>query len=469
VIRMKTKPLRVQHGCAAITGQVRRLFANTRSASVIKGVSTSMLLRVVTSGMALITIPLTVSYLGKVEYGVWMTITGMLVWLNMVDLGISNSAINKLSTSYASRDYPAARRCVANVMLLSLILVSLIGGGAAIAIWMTDWSAFMKLQDAAMGVTVRNALLICLCSAMASFVYHPISKVSACFQFGHIQNYWSLLATLASFAALLVAIYLKGGLLTLSLTVSAGTVAVLIASTVWLFWWKLPQIRPRGPEDISIPELRSLLSTGISFFILQLCVVAILQMELFLISWHLGAEAVAPYSVTARVLALATIVESAIIVYLWPAYSEAIARGDRNWIKKALVTNWVVGVGATLAIISPMLFWGQEIVGRWAGQEVVPLQSLIYWLAGFRIMFSIINPMACLLNAMGKIKEQIWIAGAKAVGVLILSSILVPRMGSQGMAATLTIIFAASLVPFIILLRKSMSGLVQSPQTSAQQ
>ncbi|MDE5975352.1 MAG: hypothetical protein K2G69_02250, partial [Muribaculaceae bacterium] len=57
-------------------------------AFLVKGISilTSFLL-----------VPLTLGYLRPVEYGIWMTLSSILVWINYFDIGLGNGLRNKLA------------------------------------------------------------------------------------------------------------------------------------------------------------------------------------------------------------------------------------------------------------------------------------------------------------------------------------------------------------------------------------
>ena len=78
-----------------------RLGSDPRLASIYKGSATGLLSRLVTLGVSAISLPLNVRYLGKEEYGIWITISGTVVMLNLLDLGIASTLTNVLSKAYA--------------------------------------------------------------------------------------------------------------------------------------------------------------------------------------------------------------------------------------------------------------------------------------------------------------------------------------------------------------------------------
>ena len=51
---------------------------------------TSLIAKGATSLIALVTIPLTINYFGKEQYGLWMIVSSVVIWLQLSDFGINN-------------------------------------------------------------------------------------------------------------------------------------------------------------------------------------------------------------------------------------------------------------------------------------------------------------------------------------------------------------------------------------------
>src|SRR5438034_11524886 len=60
--------------------------------------STSYIAKVLTLLMGFVSVPLTVDYLGAERYGVWLTISSLLLWVALTDFGLAgNALVNVLS------------------------------------------------------------------------------------------------------------------------------------------------------------------------------------------------------------------------------------------------------------------------------------------------------------------------------------------------------------------------------------
>src|SRR5665647_914819 len=71
-----------------------------RRARYVKATRTTMtsgLSTVLATVTGLISVALTVRYLGIERYGLWLIISTLLAWLNLTDFGVGNAITNKLS------------------------------------------------------------------------------------------------------------------------------------------------------------------------------------------------------------------------------------------------------------------------------------------------------------------------------------------------------------------------------------
>src|ERR1700752_2669556 len=91
----------------------------SRYGRILQAVWSGGVARVVSSGIALISLPLAVRYLGAERYGVWATITATAVWINLLDLGVANTLTNEISRAYARGDKQAAGRWFTNALVLT--------------------------------------------------------------------------------------------------------------------------------------------------------------------------------------------------------------------------------------------------------------------------------------------------------------------------------------------------------------
>src|SRR5689334_1079625 len=91
----------------------QRIIHSTIAAAAARGVNLVV---------SFISVPLTVGYLGRDRYGVWITITSLLMFLSFSDFGLGGSLQNALADAYGREDRPQARRYVASAFWLLAVI-----------------------------------------------------------------------------------------------------------------------------------------------------------------------------------------------------------------------------------------------------------------------------------------------------------------------------------------------------------
>ena len=68
--------------------------------------------------LSLLIVPLTINYIKPDAYGVWLTLTSLVGWVAMFDIGIANGLRNRLSESLAAQDYTKSRIYVSTTYVI---------------------------------------------------------------------------------------------------------------------------------------------------------------------------------------------------------------------------------------------------------------------------------------------------------------------------------------------------------------
>ena len=111
-----------------------------------------------------------------------------------------------------------------------------------------------------------------------------------------------------------------------------------------------------------------------------------------------------------RILMLAPAAVSLITVALWPAYTEAMARGDREWAERTLKRFWVRGLrdhaGLPFAVGVGPLAWD------WlTGAVAAPTRGLLVVLGLFACVMSASTALGVFLTATGRLGSRSWRCG----------------------------------------------------------
>ena len=91
-------------------------------------------------------VPLTLNYLNKYQYGIWLTLASIFGWFSFFDVGIGNGLRNKLAEALANNDVKLARIYVST----SYAFISLIFMFVIILFYfinpLLNWSAILNVS-----------------------------------------------------------------------------------------------------------------------------------------------------------------------------------------------------------------------------------------------------------------------------------------------------------------------------------
>ena len=249
------------------------------------------------------------------------------------------------------------------------------------------------------------------------------------------------------------------------LVLSAGGVTLCNSIALFgvLFRFK-PWLQPRlALVDRSI--VRELLASGSGFFLIQIAGAVVFSSDNLVVSHYLGPAQVTPYSVTWRLVGFTAILQSLVFPALWPAYAEAYARGDYDWMRRAFRFTLRATLALNLGCVLNLLAVGKTAILWWAGRAAVPSTLLLAAMALWAVISGLMTAESCLLAAVNRTREQGILSVAAAAVNLALSIVLVRRIGSVGViAGTILSYLVVLVVPQSLMVRRLLcSSLNEKP------
>ena len=390
--------------------------------------------------VSFISVPLTVGYLGGERYGLWVSISTLLGWLSLADLGLANSLTNSLSNALAQDDKSLAQQYVATTFWL-LVGVAAVVGTLFFAAWpWVNWRMLFNVQGPVAQHEIAPSMATAAMLVIVSLPLLVNAKVFYACQEGSLANYWGTAGNVASLVMIVLVVRLKLGLVWLVFGVSGTTLAASIISSLWLFGVHRPALRP-SIHAVDRSKIKGLGKVSGQFFIVQIAVLLIFQSDNLIITHFLGAAQVTPYAVCFKLFSYATLLQALISPALWPAYTEAIVRQDVHWVRRTFWLTLSVNLSIAVAFAVPLTFFGRTLIGWWAGQTAVPTQTLLYWMAVWILISSAMNSVGCLLNGAGRIKGQSVYGTITAAVSITLGCLLVTRYGIVGVVAGMVVAF----------------------------
>jgi O-antigen/teichoic acid export membrane protein len=414
-----------------------------RARGLFQGTASALIARVLAISVSVISVPLTIGYLGGERYGAWVTIVSVITFLSITDFGLAASLTNAVGKAQVEDAHAQGQRLVSSALfMLSLIALVILIAGIALAPRIAAL-LFPNLQSPVARAEIVPAVMIALSIFALNLPLLVSSRVLAAHQESALANVWNMAGSLGNFAALLVVIWFHAGLPWLVFGCFGLGLAANAACAVWLFGFRKPWLRP-NLASVDPAFVRILFSDGWKFFVIGAGWMVNWQTDNMVIAHFLGAAQVTPYAVTFSLFAIATGLQTLAYPNLWPAYTEAYAQSDYEWIRKTLRSNFKFSFLTTTAIVGFLTIFGSEIIRLWAGTAAVPPFSVIVWMALWRLMLSTLLVGSCLLNATGHLKGMTVYGTATAVLNLTLSILFAKIYGIAGVIAATVIAFAVA-------------------------
>jgi O-antigen/teichoic acid export membrane protein len=439
---------RVRHYAALALGKVApNSGGQRRHIKLFQALVTALAGKGVALIVSIIAVPLTIGYLGAERYGLWMTISTMLTWLTISDLGLSSSLTNAVSEAYAHEDQDAARRYVTTALGLLSVVVFVFGVALVVVLPLVDWARLLNVSDPVAQAEISLAVGLAILLYLINFPFTIIAKVLGAFQEGAIANYWAAGAQFVSLLALIAVTRSAGGLPWLVVALLGSVLLVNVISALWLFGWHKRWLRPtRAAFDRA--SMRKLSGVGGMFFVVQLAGLLLFQTDNFIIAHFRGPEEVTPYSVAWRLFSYTVLLQVLLVPAIWPAYAEAFALRDTAWIVRTFRLNLVSGIAITALLVVPLVLFGRQLIQLWAGPAAVPSQALLVWLGAWSLINVAMSSVGCILSGSGQIKGQMIYATLTAIANIVLSILLVRPYGAVGViAATVCAYLVFNVIP----------------------
>ncbi len=418
-----------------------KLQSDQRMAKLVHGGLSGVLGRGLAIAVSAITLPLTIRYLGREEYGVWITISTSVVMIAVLDLGISSTLTNFIAASHVKDDRTAARAYFASAFWIT-VAVSIFLGVTLTAVWhLIPWGVILGVQGALASQASR-----CVAIAIGFFLLNlPLSlanRVLSGYQETQVANYFAMINSVLGLAAIVAAIHARLTLSGMMLTYSCAMLTGTLILNAWLTLRNRPWLRPKITA-FSRDKASHLLSQGVMFFLLQVVGLVVFNSDNLVITHYLGAAEVTPYSVCYRLMSYATMLQSLMTPSLWPAFSDAYYRRDLQWLRttyRRVMHMTLIGVGGAAAIL---VGTGRWIIGVWATRSAVPALSLLILMAAWSVTLSVTVNQASLLAATQRLRLQAATSSLAACVNLLGTIFLVQRYGSTG-------VITATLVSYLV-------------------
>lgn len=408
--------------------------------------------------IGILILPITLSYLGSTRYGIWLTVGSLIEWFAFFDIGLSSGLRNKLAQALSKNNFYRARVYISTSYAMLLIISSCIYLFYYVIqhyiVWHNIFNTSPDLEE-----EIRSLIKIAFTFFCLKFILQLLNSILLAHQKPASRDFIQLISKIMSSLAIVVLAYTTtGSLVNVSYAYSVVPAVIMIIATFYFFKFQFNKYSPSF-RCVNFKYIKNVMNLGMKFFIINIAVMVMFTTDNMIITQLYGPESVTPYNIAYRYFGIFTMVFSIILSPIWSATTEAYTKGDIQWIEnivRKMKLIWMVGV----FIIIAMLVFSQPLYRLWVGDKVqIPIMLSIFM--AFHIIFSSYGSVYVnVLNGIGKVKIQYFIAIFSALINIPLSIFFAKylNLGPSGVILATSVCIAFGPIVAPIQYRKIIEG-----------
>ncbi len=423
-----------------IEGQISK--GSARSVKAKKNIVGIVLMKGLSFGIQFLLVPLTLNYLSPTEYGIWLTLSSIVAWFALFDLGLGNGLRNRFAENTATKNFEKARIFLSTtyawLLFIIVILTVLFGISSVFVSWTTVLNAPHRMDR-----ELLQLALVVFCFFCIQFVFKTISTVVTADQKPAIAELFTMVAQLLSLMSVFILTRVtSGSLLYLGIAMSATPAIVFVVGSGFFYTEKYKHLAP-SLKYVDFSYTKSLYSIGLKFLIIQIAYMAIFQTNNIIIAHVCSPKDVTIFNIAYKYMSISYIAFTIFIAPLWSAFTEAFAVKDYAWMKgifKKLNIFALMPILLSLFLVIVSGFAYQ----LWIGDTVVIPKATSAMMAVYMILSVWVYLYTSILNGVGKVYIQLLTYILSMVLHIPLAIFLGKAYGTNG------VIFSASVFMCLI-------------------
>ncbi len=382
--------------------------SSARSKEAIQNIFISFTAKGISILSNLLVVPLTINYVNPTRYGIWITMSSIISWIAFFDLGLGNGFRNKFAEAKAQGNLLLARKYLSTTYLCIGAIVSLLYIILFVLNRYLSWPSILHIDSSYADELRMVFVILCAFFCLNMVVNIFSTMLTADQKIGYSSLILGLGQLFSLFAVYLLTRTTEGNLINLA-TYYAG-VPCLVMLVASLIGYSLPRYRNMRPglKYIDFSLVKNILSQGVQFFVIYMCLLLIFQIMNLVITRELGPESATEYNIAYKYFGILHMVMMIVISPFWSAFTDAYTKKDYGWMRsiiRKLEYCWL----ACLAIGLVMLLVSSLFYDLWIGDSVKIRVSLSFAVLFYSLAQILGAIYMQLINGIGTIRIQMLI------------------------------------------------------------
>lgn len=401
-----------------------------RSSLLKKNIVLNAFIKVFSILISFLLVPLSIKFVGEEDYGVWLTLSSVIVWMVFFDIGFSNGLRNKYAEAKALDDKKLLREYVSTTFFSLSAIFAVVWVLIIFANSFIDWTFFFgeSLSNKPQNFSTLFLLIItyfCLLS-----IFKLLGTILYADQRPFIVALIDAVGQLICLLFIWILMQVESGtLFLLGLVLCAAPLFVWICANIYFFNSKkyYKDVVP-SLSYFKFSRIKNLMGLGGKFFIIQVAGLIQYQTANFIIAYYYTTTDVTYYNLVYKYFSAVTMLFSLFLAPLWSAVTDAYTKRDYDWIKWSVNRFLQMAIGLSVVCLV-MLFLGNVFFNIWVGEEITNNISmlLMIWCCAYTIVMLYSAIYVNILNGMGILNTQFILSLISPVLYLIVVYILIGK------------------------------------------
>ncbi|MGH9537135.1 MAG: lipopolysaccharide biosynthesis protein [Terriglobales bacterium] len=401
-----------------------------RARRIVQNIFSNWFSLAVSTGVGFFISPFVVHHLGNLTYGVWVITLSFVSYMNLLDLGLRGAVTRFVSKGTAEGNNEDASRAVSAALWIRLwiSLAIVVAGFTLSVIFHRIFVIPPELQNDA-----RIAILLTCVSVAITLWSGVFGSVLVALHRFDLSSAVSILQTCFRAAGIVLLLRSGHGIRALAFW-ELCTSLVANGATIFLCIRVFPQLKLAfGRPDR--PTLSKLWNYSFYAFLINIAVQVAYYSDNLVVGAFLSPAAVTMYAIGGMLISYARVIITSMTATFTPLASNFDAVGNFDNLRRLVIHGTRAALVIALPIEAALFFRGHTFINLWMGPQYAETSGTVMQILLLSVLFASANTTSVgIVFGMGKHKRIAFWGIGEAIANLVLSIILVRRIGIYGVA-----------------------------------
>lgn len=386
----------------------------------------------------ILSLPIVLDYLDDKLYGVYLTISSIIMWTHNFDFGLGAGLRFKLSEAFANNDLKTGKELVSSAYVSLALIMLMVGILCTPIVYLINWQDLLNCNILT-SEYLALCVLIVMCTLLSQFVLELICTLLLSSQ---NTSYATVIRPTGHFLSLLCILFLKkyipNSLLIACIVLTLPTLLVFLVVNLSLFSTKFRCIAP-SLSCFRRKHIKSIYSLGLKFFISTLSAAVIFSSSSLIIAHFVYPEDVVVYQTSYTYFAVVAVFQGVVLTPTWSAITDAYVKNDMSWLQRCMKKMHIM-TSLFMIMLLMMLLLSDVILEIWLDNKINVPFDLRTWM----FIYFCLNLWSSSFNtftvATGKATISMYVSIFKLISFLPVAIFATKCVGVTGMVLSTIVI-----------------------------